>query len=77
MPLEQRTVKPINIGGIAGGEKFVVRGILFKFSYDVNNLYGGDEYAMKTASHDLRGLVNYLHCMVSVITQRSSNQCLI
>jgi hypothetical protein len=48
-PPEKRTIKPLDIGGAAGGEKYLVRGILFKFNYDVNNLYGGDEFAMKAA----------------------------
>lgn len=32
--LERLTIKPISIGGRAGGVKFVHRGILFKFALD-------------------------------------------
>ena len=47
--MEQKTIKPVSVGGIAGGEKYIVygiwillftRGILFKFCVDVNGLYG-------------------------------------
>lgn len=34
LPLEQKTIKPTKLGGVAGGEKFVHRGILFKFARD-------------------------------------------
>lgn len=37
---------------IAGGEKYIVRGILFKFAVDEHGLYGGsDENAQKAAGH--------------------------
>lgn len=29
LPVEQKTIKPLDIGGIAGGEKFIVQGILY------------------------------------------------
>jgi hypothetical protein len=56
-----KTIKPVNVGGIAGGQKYVVSGILFKFAIDNHGLYGGDENAMKAAGHDLKGLQNYFH----------------
>jgi hypothetical protein len=60
VPVEHKTIKPISIGGQAGGEKYIAQGILFKFALDVGNLYGGnDEYAQKAAGHDLKGLINY------------------
>jgi hypothetical protein len=34
LPPEQRSIKPINIGGVAGGDKYVHNGILFKFATD-------------------------------------------
>ena len=34
LPLHQKTIRPINIGGIAGGDKYIVQGILFKFPKD-------------------------------------------
>jgi hypothetical protein len=64
LPLHQKTIKPAMLGGVAGGDKFVVHGILFKFATDslvCTNppiwLYGGserdDEAAVKAASHEL------------------------
>src|SRR3989338_4073081 len=62
---EQKTIKPISIGGIAGGEKFIIQGILFKFAFDsqlpgagTRYMYGGDEgpkidRAMKAAAAEL------------------------
>ena len=35
----QKTIKPVSIGGIAGGEKFIANGILFKFAVDFEGLY--------------------------------------
>jgi len=37
---------------------------MLQFNYDFNNLYGGDEFAMKAAGHDLKGLIHYLHTAV-------------
>ena len=62
MSNDLKTIKPIDIGGVAGGEKFICQGILFKFAIDSAGLYQGDENAMKSASHDLKGLMNYYHC---------------
>jgi hypothetical protein len=33
IPVEEKTVKPIDIGGKAGGVKYIVGGVLFKVSY--------------------------------------------
>jgi hypothetical protein len=56
VPVDSKTIRPTKIGGIAGGDKYICGGILFKFALDVRSLYGGDEYAMKAASHELKGL---------------------
>lgn len=56
MPLANKTIKPVSIGGAAGGEKYLVNGILFKFALDFNKIYGGDENAAKAAGHDLKVL---------------------
>jgi len=34
---------------------FLFSSILFKFALDTENLYGGDEYAMKASGHELKG----------------------
>jgi len=47
LPLEQKTYRPLQIGGIAGGEKYIVDGIFFKFAVDLHGIYGGDEWSRK------------------------------
>jgi hypothetical protein len=65
------------MGGQAGGEKFVVRGILFKYAVDTTFayratpfwMYGGstpdDERASKAGGHELLG--TYLYYEYSAI----------
>ena len=54
---KKRTVKKIKIGGLAGGEKFVQMGIMFKFSRDWKHVYGGNDHlAAKAANNELRSL---------------------
>ena len=64
MPPSKKTIPPVSLGGVAGGEKYVVNGILFKFALDSSNIYGGDHNAMKAASHELKGLMSYFHTNV-------------
>lgn len=52
LPPEKKTVKPTNLGGVAGGTKFIVNNILFKFALDFGGLCESDEDTMKAASHD-------------------------
>ena len=71
MPPESKTVKPTAMGGQAGGEKFVVRGILFKYAVDTKLshidrifwMYGGttpdDERASKAGGHELLGRLSH------------------
>src|SRR5690606_28284939 len=40
IPDDRKTIKPTALGGIAGGQKYLVQGILFKFSLDLHGLYG-------------------------------------
>jgi hypothetical protein len=35
-----KTVVPVEVGGLAGGRKYIVHGILFKFATDVHGFYG-------------------------------------
>ena len=46
LPTEEKTIKPVDVGGIAGGIKYISNNILFKFSLDFKGIYGGDEGAM-------------------------------
>ena len=68
LPNDKKIIQPVSIGGIAGGDKFIVQGILFKFSCDpkLRNgkyLYGGNnesqELAMKAAKHELNNLIAF------------------
>jgi hypothetical protein len=76
LPHESKTVKPTAMGGQAGGEKFVVRGILFKYAVDTTFayratpfwMYGGstpdDERASKAGGHELLGCANIMNCNI-------------
>jgi hypothetical protein len=58
---ENKTIKATaGFGGNAGGEKYVFNGILFKFAVDWKGIYTSDEYAMKAAAHELKGLEQFL-----------------
>lgn len=39
VPPEKKKIQPINVGGLAGGLKFIVQNILFKFAIDYYDLY--------------------------------------
>lgn len=65
LPVRQKTIKPVVLGGVAGGEKFTYCSILFKFPTDVllgsgQYLYGGLSpnvaCANKAAGHELKSL---------------------
>lgn len=73
LPEDQQTVATIRIGGVAGGTKYIVRGILFKLAVDPavgfnprtgqrHYVYGGKhpsyEFAAKAAGHELKGAIN-------------------
>ncbi len=55
----QRTIKPLDAGGVAGGIKFMKNSIFFKFTLDHEGLYSGDEFAAKAAGRELQGLEAY------------------
>jgi hypothetical protein len=61
LPLEQKTVRPLKLGGVLGGDKYVVRGVLFKipdgslFSSYPDPIY----IANKIQGHELKGLKAY------------------
>ena len=57
LPPELKTIKPKTkeLGGIAGGEKYIVQDILLKFAIDSKGIYGSDEFASKEAGHQLKG----------------------
>lgn len=51
--MEKKTIKPVAAGGQAGGEKYIVQGIFFKFALDIFGIYGGDEYAMYVLAYPI------------------------
>ncbi|PRP89382.1 hypothetical protein PROFUN_01245 [Planoprotostelium fungivorum] len=53
----KKTIKPVHIGGVAGGAKYIVGNILFKFALDTHGLYGA-----KAAGHELKGLMSFYDC---------------
>jgi hypothetical protein len=59
LPNEQKTIKPKNTGGMAGGVKYIVNDILFKFADNGLGIYGqgaaGKENAGKATNLDLLG----------------------
>eukprot|EP01116_Phalansterium_solitarium_P022569 TRINITY_DN7502_c0_g1_i1.p1 TRINITY_DN7502_c0_g1~~TRINITY_DN7502_c0_g1_i1.p1 ORF type:complete len:1638 (+),score=449.85 TRINITY_DN7502_c0_g1_i1:121-5034(+) len=60
LPVSQKTIQPVPIGGIAGGDKYLVHSILFKFAVDSRGLYGGnDSLAAKVASNELRSIISW------------------
>lgn len=66
LPPEQKTVQPTRIGGVIGGQKYLVHGILFKFSTDCMNIFGGtddaDAISAKISGHELKGLLACMNC---------------
>lgn len=84
VPIEKKMIKPLGINsmnsndwkgnvGIAGGQKFFVENIFFKFFLDAQVredffMFGGkeanDEAAMKVANHELKGLMQYSSCNI-------------
>lgn len=75
LPVEQKTIKPVDVGGVAGGVKFLhngpdhtlafpfltvhLAGVFLKFVADFHNLYGSDGKAMKVAGCEVLGLRAY------------------
>lgn len=64
LPVIQKNIQPAKMGGVAGGEKYLVEGIFFKFAIDAFGVYGGDDFAMKAAGHELNGLKAYREAAV-------------
>eukprot|EP01127_Copromyxa_protea_P017015 TRINITY_DN5149_c0_g4_i2.p1 TRINITY_DN5149_c0_g4~~TRINITY_DN5149_c0_g4_i2.p1 ORF type:complete len:1162 (-),score=193.15 TRINITY_DN5149_c0_g4_i2:138-3623(-) len=65
-PISDKLIKPASLAGVAGGVKFIQRGILFKFAVDNKGIYGwDDEAAAKAAGHEMKGLMGYYHCRVA------------
>jgi Clustered mitochondria len=65
--------------GSAGGDKYLVEGIFFKFSQDSLGLYGGGHFAQKAAALELQALNSVLQASLRVLQGRlrSPLMCLI
>ena len=64
LPLTQRTYTPLlAAGGLAGGLKYLIHGILFKFALNVSGIYSSDAEACTAAGHEIKGM-NALQCAV-------------
>lgn len=61
LPVEAKSIQPVDAGGIAGGQKFRHGSVFIKYVID-DGLYGGDEFAIKSAEHEIKGLRAYLQC---------------
>eukprot|EP01130_Rhizamoeba_saxonica_P016324 TRINITY_DN7530_c0_g1_i1.p1 TRINITY_DN7530_c0_g1~~TRINITY_DN7530_c0_g1_i1.p1 ORF type:complete len:885 (-),score=187.58 TRINITY_DN7530_c0_g1_i1:58-2367(-) len=64
LPNKEKNIKPVSLGGIIGGQKYIVHNILFKFAMDYHGLFGNDYAAAKVAGNELRGLMSYFNCGV-------------
>jgi hypothetical protein len=64
LPYSQKTIKPFDYGGVAGGVKYRVNNILFKFAINSRGMYGDDYAASKVAGHELKSLISYVNCEV-------------
>ncbi len=54
---DAKTILPSDaFGGHAGGQKFLYHGIIYKVANSAASLFGGHHYAMKAASHELKGM---------------------
>ena len=70
LPIEAKTIKPsADLGGFAGGEKYVCGGIVFRFAVDRHGLYGSDELAAKEAGHQLKGLTALFNALSSHVQE--------
>ena len=54
LPAWQKTILPVEIGGFAGGTKYIAHGIVFKFASDDQKLYGSHHNAAKAVGSELR-----------------------
>jgi len=64
LPEEKKTFPSLFVGGVAGGVKYKTNNIFFKFAKDEHNIYGGDEFAAKSASMELKGLNALVNCQI-------------
>jgi hypothetical protein len=66
LPDAQKTIRPSDVGGVAGGTKYIAQRIMFKLAIDKDGFFGGsnDYAAAKVAGHELKGLQAYMNAGV-------------
>jgi Clustered mitochondria/Zinc finger, ZZ type/Translation initiation factor eIF3 subunit 135 len=64
LPARLKTIKPLDVGGVAGGEKFLAGGVFFKLVRH-SDLYATYELAADVARHELNGLNAVSSALVS------------
>lgn len=66
LPDEEKTFKPVDVGGVAGGEKFIAKQLFLKYARDniKLRLYNGDAWAQKAAIHELKSLNALIGCNI-------------
>jgi hypothetical protein len=62
LPNALKSIQQAQVGGIAGGNKYVYHGVFFKFVMDKGGLYGDDAFAAKAAGHELKSLRHLIGC---------------
>jgi hypothetical protein len=50
---KDKSIQPVDVGGVAGGEKFLTKGILFKLARDWEGIYEGDANSQKAANCEM------------------------
>jgi hypothetical protein len=67
-PQIDRVFHPKDVGGVAGGVKYIVDGLFFKFADPSDGPYGGSfENANKAVGHELKGAIAIFHAAQAVI----------
>jgi len=57
LPEQKKTIKPVTgLGGVIGGQKFIVQNVLFKFAVGRPEMNVSNEVAAKIAGHELKSL---------------------
>jgi Clustered mitochondria/FYVE zinc finger/Translation initiation factor eIF3 subunit 135/Ankyrin repeats (3 copies)/Ankyrin repeat len=72
-PVAEKSIHPVDVGGVAGGQKYVVNHIFIKFVADFDGIYGGDYFAQKAAGHELKGLLAYREAGIAGISTALMN----
>jgi len=65
LPEQKKTIKPITgLGGVIGGQKFIVQNVLFKFAVGRPEMNVSNVVAAKIAGHELKSLSHLWECKI-------------